>query len=289
MSCDHRVVDGAIGAEYLKALRDTPRKSSVAAFALASCPLRRAVAFAKLTRPNLLGADDVFAPERRTPPPRRDLRLLSFALHATRGLLRDQSARRKAMFWTWSRRCWLLSGGATFSRAGARSALAAGLVHSLLVRLRVDRPRRSSSWRFLICSWCARRRVAVKRALSGADLAPREAERCRLTNSTRGCRARQRPAGNGANKWRRMNAVRSRRLPKKSGDSRGRQFSRAASRLPDGISARPGPDHSFARFSPPRIQDAGFSQWDGGSFADATDAHLRSGLDQPHASRGRWA
>jgi len=37
--------------------------------------------------------------DEQSPPP-RGLRILSFSLHAARGLVRDQTLRRKAMFWT---------------------------------------------------------------------------------------------------------------------------------------------------------------------------------------------
>jgi protein-S-isoprenylcysteine O-methyltransferase Ste14 len=37
-------------------------------------------------------------PQTPRPPNEKRLRLVSFAIHATRGLLRDQNARRKAMF-----------------------------------------------------------------------------------------------------------------------------------------------------------------------------------------------
>src|SRR5262249_82020 len=36
----------------------------------------------------------------KRPPKQRNLRIVSFATHATRGLLRDQTMRRKTMFWT---------------------------------------------------------------------------------------------------------------------------------------------------------------------------------------------
>jgi hypothetical protein len=39
-------------------------------------------------------------PNDERPPNKRNLRIASFATHATRGLLRDQPMRRKAMFWT---------------------------------------------------------------------------------------------------------------------------------------------------------------------------------------------
>ena len=35
-----------------------------------------------------------------SPPDEKKLRFVSFAIHASRGLLRDQNARRKTMFWT---------------------------------------------------------------------------------------------------------------------------------------------------------------------------------------------
>jgi hypothetical protein len=50
-----------------------------------------------------------------TPPPdEKKLRVASFAIHATRGLLRDQSARRWTMFGLVCAALGLLSGGATF-------------------------------------------------------------------------------------------------------------------------------------------------------------------------------
>lgn len=39
-------------------------------------------------------------PNDERPPKQRNLRIASFATHATRGLLRDQTMRRKTMFWT---------------------------------------------------------------------------------------------------------------------------------------------------------------------------------------------
>lgn len=52
---------------------------------------------------------------RETPPPNeKKLRVASFAIHATRGLLRDQSARRWTMFALVCAALVLLSCGATF-------------------------------------------------------------------------------------------------------------------------------------------------------------------------------
>ena len=39
------------------------------------------------------------SPPSPPPPDEKKLRFVSFAIHATRGLLRDQNARRKTMFW----------------------------------------------------------------------------------------------------------------------------------------------------------------------------------------------
>ena len=39
-------------------------------------------------------------PNDEQPPRPRGLRIISFSLHAARGLVRDQTLRRKAMFWT---------------------------------------------------------------------------------------------------------------------------------------------------------------------------------------------
>jgi hypothetical protein len=47
-------------------------------------------------------------------PNKRNLRIASFATHATRGLLRDQTMRRKAMFWTVVVAVVMLFCGATF-------------------------------------------------------------------------------------------------------------------------------------------------------------------------------
>ncbi len=38
-------------------------------------------------------------PPSPTPPNEKKLRFVSFAIHATRGLVRDQNGRRKTMFW----------------------------------------------------------------------------------------------------------------------------------------------------------------------------------------------
>src|SRR5947207_9586575 len=53
-------------------------------------------------------------------------------------------------------------------------------------------------------------------------------------------------------------------------------------RLPDGISTRSRADHSRARISPARVQDASFSERDRRSFAHAPDPFDRGGLDQPN-------
>src|SRR5689334_12649261 len=52
-------------------------------------------------------------PEDRPPSP-RNLRIASFATHAARGLVRDQTMRRKAMFWTVMVAIVMLFCGATF-------------------------------------------------------------------------------------------------------------------------------------------------------------------------------
>lgn len=48
------------------------------------------------------------------PPNEKKLRFVSFAIHATRGLLRDQIARRKTMFWIVIAAVLMLFCGATF-------------------------------------------------------------------------------------------------------------------------------------------------------------------------------
>ena len=48
------------------------------------------------------------------PPEEKKLRFVSFAIHATRGLLRDQNARRKTMFWIVIVAVVMLFCGATF-------------------------------------------------------------------------------------------------------------------------------------------------------------------------------
>ena len=53
-------------------------------------------------------------PNDEPPPNKRNLRIGSFAIHATRGLLRDQTMRRKAMFWTVIVAVMMLFCGATF-------------------------------------------------------------------------------------------------------------------------------------------------------------------------------
>ncbi len=42
----------------------------------------------------------MISPNDDRPPEQRNLRIGSFATHAARGLIRDQTARRKVMFWT---------------------------------------------------------------------------------------------------------------------------------------------------------------------------------------------
>ena len=53
-------------------------------------------------------------PNEQPPPEKRDLRIFSFSTHAARGLVRDQTMRRKAMFWTVIMAVVMLFGGATF-------------------------------------------------------------------------------------------------------------------------------------------------------------------------------
>ena len=48
------------------------------------------------------------------PPNEKKLRFVSFAIHATRGLLRDQNARRKTMFVAMLVALVMLFGGSTF-------------------------------------------------------------------------------------------------------------------------------------------------------------------------------
>ena len=52
-------------------------------------------------------------------PPKRRLRIASFAVHAARGLVRDQTMRRKTMFWTVIVALVMLFCGATFLAPGA--------------------------------------------------------------------------------------------------------------------------------------------------------------------------
>lgn len=54
-----------------------------------------------------LSADD-------EPPPQRGLRLFSFSMHVARGVLRDQTMRRKAIFWVVIVAVVMLFLGATF-------------------------------------------------------------------------------------------------------------------------------------------------------------------------------
>jgi len=56
----------------------------------------------------------MISPNDGPPPNTRNLRIASFATHATRGLLRDQTMRRKAMFWTVIVAVMMLFCGATF-------------------------------------------------------------------------------------------------------------------------------------------------------------------------------
>ncbi len=53
-------------------------------------------------------------PNDELPPPSRPLRIAPFALQAARGLVRDQTLRRKAMFWTVIVAVVMLFCGATF-------------------------------------------------------------------------------------------------------------------------------------------------------------------------------
>ena len=54
------------------------------------------------------------SPPSPTPPNEKKLRFVSFAVHATRGLLRDQNARRKTMFVIVIAALLLLFAGSTF-------------------------------------------------------------------------------------------------------------------------------------------------------------------------------
>jgi cytochrome bd-type quinol oxidase subunit 2 len=53
-------------------------------------------------------------PNDKRPSKQRSLRIASFATHATRGLLRDRTMRRKTMFWTVIAALAMLFCGATF-------------------------------------------------------------------------------------------------------------------------------------------------------------------------------
>ena len=53
-------------------------------------------------------------PDDQGPPKQRSLRIASFATHVTRGLVRDQPIRRKAMLWTVVVAVVMLFCGATF-------------------------------------------------------------------------------------------------------------------------------------------------------------------------------
>ena len=53
-------------------------------------------------------------PDDERPPNQRGLRIASFSVHAARGLLRDQTMRRKAMFWTVIAAVAMLFCGSTF-------------------------------------------------------------------------------------------------------------------------------------------------------------------------------
>ena len=53
-------------------------------------------------------------PDDRPPSEKRGLRIFSFSTHAARGLVRDQTMRRKAMFWTMLLAVIMLFCGATF-------------------------------------------------------------------------------------------------------------------------------------------------------------------------------
>jgi uncharacterized membrane protein YfcA len=54
------------------------------------------------------------SPPSPPPPNEKKFRFVSFAIHATRGLLRDQNARRKTMFWVVILAVLMLFCGATF-------------------------------------------------------------------------------------------------------------------------------------------------------------------------------
>jgi hypothetical protein len=53
-------------------------------------------------------------PNDQPPTGKRGLRIFSFSTHAARGLVRDQTTRRKAMFWTMILAILMLFFGATF-------------------------------------------------------------------------------------------------------------------------------------------------------------------------------
>lgn len=56
----------------------------------------------------------MISPNDGPPPDKPNLQIGSFATHAARGLLRDQTMRRKAMFWTMIVAVMMLFCGATF-------------------------------------------------------------------------------------------------------------------------------------------------------------------------------
>ena len=56
----------------------------------------------------------MISPNDKRPPKQRSLRIASFATHATRGLMRDPTMRRKTMFWTVIVALVMLFCGATF-------------------------------------------------------------------------------------------------------------------------------------------------------------------------------
>jgi len=53
-------------------------------------------------------------PPNPSPPNEKKLRFVSFAMHAARGLVRDQTTRRQTMFWMVLAAVLMLFGGATF-------------------------------------------------------------------------------------------------------------------------------------------------------------------------------
>ena len=163
------------------------------------------------------------SPQDTPPPNEKKLRFVSFAIHAARGLVRDQNTRRTTMFWTVIVAVVMLFCGATF--------LAPWLD-----------PQVRPGWfifYWLACAWVTVTVVllaifdlllvrvqarAAKRRLAQEIRRPAGSRRCRLTTSRAAPRCHP-PAGNRANKWRPTSGGRSRRLRKS-------QATRAAGNFP---------------------------------------------------------